>query len=1572
MNLDHRHCPPVIKPTTVCLWFDCRAGWQLPQSSKHTSLKGRVRRFSAAIGVFIGILSLCGPIGFASAQTATAAVTTGSRPFSVAVNPLTNKVYVANAGSNNVTVIDGATNSTATVAAGTSPQSVAVNPVTNKIYVANQGSNNITVIDGATNNTATVAAGTSPLSVAVNPLTNKIYVANQGSGNVTVIDGATNNTAAVTAGSSPQAVAVNPATNKTYVANRGSGNVTVIDGATNSTTTVAAGTSPQSVAVNPAANKIYVANSGSGNVTMIDGASNNTTTVIAGTSPQSLVVNPVTNKIYVANSGSGNVTVIDGATNNATTVTAGTSPQSVAVNALTNKIYVANSGSGNVTVIDGATNATVTLTAGSGAISVAANPVTNKIYAANQGSGNVTVIDGATYLFTTVTAGNAPQAMDVNPVTNKIYVANVGDGTVTVIDGATNATATVPVGRAPYSVAVNPVTNKIYVANNTDNNVTVIDGATNVTATVSAGSNPYFVAVNPVTNKIYVANSGSNNVTVIDGATNSTATVATGLDPTAIAVNPATNKIYVVNYYSSYMTVIDGATNSTTKVTVGASSVAVDPVTNKIYVGGNASVIDGATNATGAYGVGAYSVAVNPVTNKIYIGDVGDRLRAIDGATNLQTYVLAGEVPKIAVNPVTNKIYVATVPFLADNPSGSYSFTVMDGATTSATVLAGLVIDAMAVNPVTNKIYVTASNAVTVVTEEQVQAVSPAPGITPLPNNLAMTATPTFNFTPPPGAQNVLYQVDTWQGAWSSSAPSFTATTSALQAGPHILYAYATDAQAGTSTQAGSPLVSNIAAYLFTVTAGPPEANATGGTPQSTPITTSFAIPLAVTVTGVDGQPVSGVVVTFTAPNSGASGTFPSNSTTATATTNSSGVATAPAFTANTTLGSYTVTASAAVGGSVGFALTNVNPMPTVSALSPAQATAGGSSMFLSVTGTNFVSGATVQWNGSPRTTTFGNSTSLAVSITAADLAAAGSFAVTVVNPAPSAGASTAVNFTVNNPVPVLTGAASTSATVGSASFLLNITGSNFVNGAVAFVNGNSRTTVYGSSNSLGMYFNTSDLASIGTLSITVMNPAPTTGASNALTFAVVNPVPAILVLSPASVAAGSAAFTLTVYGNNFVPGATVLWNGSARTTTFTSAQQLAAAINAADVATAATATVAVSNPSPGGGTSGGMSFPVGGTTQGTVTAQSVNAGGTAAAAVPIILALNSGVTVSALRLAVHVAPGAGSPAITGNLNFVPDAALPVPSGAPPTIVSTPTDVGVFFGAFNTPLSGTITLGVLQASIPASAAVGQTYAVQISGADAALNNVLNSAAVPLAAGPNGAITITPAYMIGDSFPHTADTVGSFGDGALNTLDLVEALRAVTNISRPVACSDRYDAMDAFPVDTSTARGGDGVLSTLDLVTTLKRVVSLDTSRPLRIARGQPCQEMQADRRHVEPVGPVGPVAGTIQVEGNAIYLAASVNLNLADLNLTGLALSLNLEEGRQGNFTRGDIAPSLVDVGLPGKVALAWLDGVKLTAGQRLLLGYVDGADRGSVLSVSADDASGHSVRIMWTNGSVR
>jgi hypothetical protein len=80
--------------------------------------------------------------------------------------------------------------------------------------------------------------------------------------------------------------------------------------------------------------------------------------------------------------------------------------------------------------------------------------------------------------------------------------------------------------------------------------------------------------------------------------------------------------------------------------------------------------------------------------------------------------------------------------------------------------------------------------------------------------------------------------------------------------------------------------------------------------------------------------------------------------------------------------------------------------------------------------------------------------------------------------------------------------------------------------------------------------------------------------------------VPAISVISPNLVQAGSSAFTLTVSGTGFNGNSTVNLGNTALATTFVSATQLTAAVTAAEIANYGWAPVTVSNPSPGGGVS--------------------------------------------------------------------------------------------------------------------------------------------------------------------------------------------------------------------------------------------------------------------------------------------------------------------------------------------------------------------------------------------------
>ena len=96
------------------------------------------------------------------------------------------------------------------------------------------------------------------------------------------------------------------------------------------------------------------------------------------------------------------------------------------------------------------------------------------------------------------------------------------------------------------------------------------------------------------------------------------------------------------------------------------------------------------------------------------------------------------------------------------------------------------------------------------------------------------------------------------------------------------------------------------------------------------------------------------------------------------------------------------------------FTITAAAPAATLTSLSPSSAAAGGGAFTLTVNGTGFVNGATVQWNGQARTTTFAGSSQLTAAIAGSDIGAAGTSQVTVVNP--GAGASNALTFTITPP----------------------------------------------------------------------------------------------------------------------------------------------------------------------------------------------------------------------------------------------------------------------------------------------------------------------------------------------------------------------------------------------------------------------------------------------------------------------------------------------------------------------------------------------------------------------------
>jgi hypothetical protein len=166
------------------------------------------------------------------------------------------------------------------------------------------------------------------------------------------------------------------------------------------------------------------------------------------------------------------------------------------------------------------------------------------------------------------------------------------------------------------------------------------------------------------------------------------------------------------------------------------------------------------------------------------------------------------------------------------------------------------------------------------------------------------------------------------------------------------------------------------------------------------------------------------------------------------------------------------------------------------------------------------------------------------------------------------------------------------------------------------------------------------------------------------------NPVPFLnQPLAPSAVSPGGAQFTLTVNGTGFLPTSTVDFNGTGLATTFVSNQQLTALVPADDISTAATASITIENPSPGGGISNAVYFPV--------STPEANVAFSSAKGSPLSIASTNYIAVGDFR-------GQGKPdlavAINGNGVYIVlangDGTFTQASGSPITIPRPPWDTG--------------------------------------------------------------------------------------------------------------------------------------------------------------------------------------------------------------------------------------------------------------------------------------------------------
>ncbi len=163
------------------------------------------------------------------AQELVATVPVGTAPGRPGVDTERNLVYVPNLSDGTVSVLDGETGAVIETLpppgapyAFATPVTVAVAHAASKIYVANAGGDDVVILDRLTHaHVATVPSGASPADVGVNEVAGKVYVANANSGDVTVLDAVTDailTTVVLDTDARPREIDIDETTGIIYVA----------------------------------------------------------------------------------------------------------------------------------------------------------------------------------------------------------------------------------------------------------------------------------------------------------------------------------------------------------------------------------------------------------------------------------------------------------------------------------------------------------------------------------------------------------------------------------------------------------------------------------------------------------------------------------------------------------------------------------------------------------------------------------------------------------------------------------------------------------------------------------------------------------------------------------------------------------------------------------------------------------------------------------------------------------------------------------------------------------------------------------------------------------------------------------------------------------------------------------------------------------------------------------------------------------------------------------------------------------------------------------------------------------
>jgi len=583
-------------------------------------------------------------------------------PGDVAIDSSHDRIYVAIDGLDpEVVVIDGESASvTNRISQPADPVSLAINPLTGRLYVALSGYRGqvISVFDTKSAvKIADIPLDDDPTDVAVNVATNRLYVTKNSGDNVSVIDGNSNQVVkAIGQITNASQVAADPDRNRIYVMKPPEG-IFVLDGASDEVKSqIELGAyGGGGLVVHPDTGAVYTQNFIGSQLLVLEGedAKAKEITKYCGGWEGSLAINPETSRLYAVSSACDVLKVVDIANNvggDTESVPLGSKPADVVVGQNGRKLYVANSSGDVVSVVDTATRKVVrNVGVGREPTRLAIDQDANDIYALT--TSGLYVIDGDTdSVASVVEVGGEPHDLALDPKAGRAYVTELkpGDGGIRVID--TKTRTLVQRLADPFAhfalfcedIAANTTTGKIYVAHLTGGKVS-----------------PVISSIEPVPSGLRETVTGwtqeggplTGGLTAFDATTLQTsAALVLPVYPygVPIAADESTNKIYAALNVGALsgagidaqigLTVIDGTTDAVTQVLVPSEEV-------RSYF---TTITDMATDRTGS------RIFMTAQNDALII--INARELAVEAVINLPH----GSIPEgLAIDPESGKIYVA-------------------------------------------------------------------------------------------------------------------------------------------------------------------------------------------------------------------------------------------------------------------------------------------------------------------------------------------------------------------------------------------------------------------------------------------------------------------------------------------------------------------------------------------------------------------------------------------------------------------------------------------------------------------------------------------------------------------------------------------------------------------------------------------------------------------------------------------------------------------------------------------------------------------------------------------------